>query len=104
MKRVDIYICINPVSTRKSKKRYGYVLECVIDEIPHTKDKFGECEETYNKATLMVINEALSRMNQPCEIHLHVENTYILNMMENNLDLWSRNGFKNSKGREFEVW
>ena len=47
MKRVDIYICINPASTRKSKKRYGFILECVIDEVPHTKDQFGEVEDTY---------------------------------------------------------
>lgn len=102
MKRVDIYICINPASTRKSKKRYGFVLECIVGEIPHTKDQFGECEETYNGATLRAINEALLRMNQSCEIHLHVENTYILNMIDKNLDLWVGNGFKNSKGNPLE--
>lgn len=102
MKRVNIYIGINPANTRKSKKRYGFVMECVIDEVPYTKDQFEECEETYNGATLKAINQALQRMNQSCEIHLHVENTYILNMIEKNLDLWAGNGFTNSKGNPLE--
>lgn len=98
MKRVNIYIGINPASTRKSKKRYGFVMEYVIDETPYTKEKFGEVEETYNGAVLKVINEALGRMNQSCEIHVYAENTYILGMIEKNLDLWAGNGFINSKG------
>jgi len=102
VKRVDIYIGINPASTRKCKKRYGFVLECIINEIPHTRDWFGECEETYNGAVLRAINEALMRMNQACEIHIHTENTYILNMMENNLESWAENGFISSKGTPLE--
>ena len=102
MKRVDIYIGINPAGTRKSKKRYGFVMECAIDEVPYTKDQFEECEETYNGATLKAINQALQRMNQSCEIHIHTENKYILNMIETNLDLWAGNGFTNCKGKPLE--
>lgn len=102
MKRVNIYIGINPASTRKSKKRYGFVLECVIDDFPHTRDQFGEVEDTYNGAVLQAINAALRRMKQPCEIHIHTENKYILNMIETNLDLWVGNGFTNSKGNPLE--
>lgn len=98
MKRVNIYIGISPASTRKSKKRYGFVMECVIGEVPHTKDQFGEVEDTYNGVVLQVINEALGRMNQSCEIHVYTENTYILGMIEKNLELWAGNGFVTSKG------
>jgi len=44
----------------------------------------------------------LMRMNQACEIHIHTENTYILNMMENNLESWAENGFISSKGTPLE--
>jgi len=102
VKRVNIYIGINPANTRKSKKRYGFVMECVIDEVPHTRDQFGEVEDTYNGAVLQAINAALGRMNQSCEIHIHTENKYILNMIDTNLDLWAGNGFTNSKGKPLE--
>lgn len=102
MKRVNIYIGINPASTRKSKKRYGFVMECVISGEPQTVDQFGEVEDTYNGTVLKVINAALRRMTRSAEIHLFVENTFILNMIEKNLDLWAGNGFKNSKGNPLE--
>lgn len=98
MKRVNVYISISPASIRKSKKRYGYVMECIIDDYPETRDGFGECEETYNGAVLRTINEALQRMKWPCEIHIYTENTFVLDMMKNNLALWARNGFVTSKG------
>ena len=98
MKRVNIYINISPASIRKSKKRYGFVLECVINDFPYTKDQFGEVEDTYNGAVLKVINSALRRMNQSCEVHVYTDNTYILGMIEKNLDMWAGNGFVTSKG------
>lgn len=97
MKRVNVYISVSPASTRKSKKRYGFVLECVINECPYTKDQFGEVEDTYNGAVLQAINSALQRMNQPCEIHIYTENTYVLGMIEKNLGVWAGNGFVTSK-------
>lgn len=98
MKRVNVYININPASIRKSKRRYGFVLECVIDECPYTKDQFGEVEDTYNGATLRVLNSALRRMKKVSEIHIYTDNTYVLGMIEKNLDLWAGNGFVTSKG------
>lgn len=98
MERVNVYISISPANTRKSKKRYGFVLECIIGDLPYTRDQFGEVEDTYNAAVLKVINSALRRMNRSCEIHLYTENTYVLGMIEKNLDLWAGNGFVTSKG------
>ena len=98
MERVNIYIGINPANTRKSKKRYGFVLECIRKNEPQTVERFGDCEETYNGATLKALNLALERMIKTCEIHIHTENTYILSMIEKNLDLWVGTGFTTSKG------
>lgn len=102
MKRVNIYIAVNSANTRKSKKRYGYILECEIGGAAYTREGFGECEETYHGATLRALNGALERINQTCEVHIHTENTFVLNMMEKNLGKWAGNEFRTSKGKPLE--
>lgn len=97
--QVNIYIGVGSANTRKAKRLYGYVLECVRERVPETKHAFGEVEATYNGATLRAINEAMERMVRPCEIHIHTENTYITNMIENCLEAWAGNGFRTSKGK-----
>lgn len=97
--QVNIYIGVGSANTRKAKRLYGYVLECVRGRVPETKCGFGEVEETYNGASLKAINEAMGRMTRPCEIHIHTENIYITNMIETCLETWAVNGFRTSKGR-----
>lgn len=99
MKIVNIYIGTDGASTRKSWKRYGFVMECFVRNETRTKESFGECEGTYNRVILEVICKALERMKEPCEIHLYTENTYILKMIEHNLEHWKANGFRTSKDK-----
>lgn len=100
MKIVNIYIAVDSRNTRKSKKKYGYVLE--LKDNPDTRHGFGEIEATYNGTTLKAINEALGRLNQSCEVHIHTENGFIANMIENNLDTWAGTDFKTKKGKSVE--
>ena len=100
MKIVNIYIGISSKNTRKSDRKFGYVLE--LEGNPNTKDGFGEVKATYNGATLKAINEALRRLNQCCEVRVHVENRFIANMIENNLDRWAGTDFKTTKGKYLE--
>lgn len=102
MKRVDIYIAIDSKNTRKSKRKFGFVLECELAGNPYTKEGFGEVEATYNGATLKAINEALDRLKFCCEVHIHTENGFIANMMEHNLDVWAGTDFKTKKGKPVE--
>lgn len=95
MKIVNIYIAINSKNTRKSAKKYGYVLE--LEGNPNTKEGFGEMDTTYNKITLAALNEALGRLNQPCEVHVYTENLYVANMLERCLEGWARADFKTAK-------
>lgn len=99
MKTANIYIGTDSASTRKSKKKYGFVLEYILHETPYTKEAFGEVEGTYNRVVLAAVNEALERFKEPCEIHIFSENTYVLSMIKNNLSNWAKNGFLTSKGR-----
>lgn len=98
IKSANIYIGINSANTRKSKKKYGYVLEYIYQETPYTKEAFGELEGTYNRVVLAAVNEALERFKEPCEIHIFSENAYVLSMMKNNVSNWANNGFLTSKG------
>ena len=98
MKVVNIYIGTDSTSTRNSKKKFGFVLECILYGTPYTKEEFGEVEGTYNRVVLAAVNKALERVKEPCEIHIFAENTYILAMMKNNVSKWANNGFTTSKG------
>lgn len=102
MKRVNIYIATDSKNTRKSKRKFGFVLECELAGNPFTKEGFGEAESTYNGITLIAINKALERLNQCCEVHIHIENGFIANMIENNLDNWAGTDFKTKKGKPIE--
>lgn len=98
MKIVNIYIGTDSASTRNSKKKYGYVMECILNGSPYTKEAFGELEGTYNHIVLEVVNKALKRFKEPCEIHLFSENAYVLGMIKHNVSTWADNEFTTSKG------
>lgn len=102
MKRVNIYIATDSKNTRKYKRKYGYVLECEVAGNPFTKDGFGETEATYNGVVLVAINESLKRLQVHCEVHIHTENGFIANMIENNMDKWAVTEFKTARGKNVE--
>lgn len=99
MQRVDIYIAVDNVSPKISKKKYGYVLECEVSGEAKTREGFGSTEGTYHSGVLTAMVAALERLNQPCEIHFHSENTFVLDMLKVNLDRWAAAGFVTAKGK-----
>ena len=102
LKIVHIYISVTPASTLKCKKKYGFVLSCVTQKGEVTREGFGEMEGTYHKVTLAAVNKAMERLNRSCEVHIHTENVFVLNMMHYHLPAWAENGFKTSRGKEIE--
>lgn len=84
----------------KCRERYtGYVLECRTSSGElRTKEKFCQRCGTYHAAILQTIIEAVERINQNCEIHIHTRDIYILNMMKKNLPAWAENEFRTVKG------
>lgn len=99
MQRVDIYIETDSTSPRTQARKYGYVLECELRGRPVTREGFGQTEGTYNQSVLTALTEALARIKQPCEIHIHSGNEFVLNMVDNNLSKWAAGGFLSSSGR-----
>lgn len=107
MQRVDIYIAIDSASTRISKKMYGYVLECEVSGQAKTREGFGTAEGTYHFGELTAMIAALERLKQPCEVHIHSENDFVLSMLERNLRTWAAAGFVTTKGKPVankELW
>ena len=50
----------------------------------------GKIEGTYHQAVLTALIEALERFRESCEVHVHTENEFILNMIDMNLEKWAR--------------
>lgn len=98
MRMTRIYIAIDSRSPRITKKNYGYVLECEVSGEARTREGFGTVTGTYHQATLTALIKALERFTQKCELHIHTEDMFVLNMMLKNLDAWEANGFTTSKG------
>lgn len=99
MKRADVFLKTDSVSPKKAEKWYGYVLEYKADGETKTREGFGKIEGTYHQAVLTALIEALERFRESCEVHVHTENEFILNMIETNLEKWAGNEFQTSRGK-----
>ena len=99
MMKTHVYIAVDSCSTRISKKNYAYILECTVAGEIVTKEGYGQAEGSYHKAVLEAIADALERFTKPCEITIHAENTFILNMFTSYLEKWAENGFLTAKGK-----
>lgn len=93
---VHIYAEADSAAPKESERMTGYVLECEGKQ--RTVEDFNLRTATYHAAILSTLCTALSRINQSCEVHIHTQNTYILNMIENNLPAWAGNGFCKKTG------
>lgn len=99
MFETHIYIETDSISAKATEKQYGYVLEVMVNGESKTREGFGQITGTYHQTVLTALVEALDRFNQSCEIHIHTEDEFILNMMERNLPGWAGNDFRTSKGK-----
>lgn len=51
---------------------------------------------------LMALEEALSRLKMSCSLTIHIRNTILVNLINTNMDTWSRNGWKGSGRTELK--
>ena len=102
MFKVNIYIAVDSANTRKDKRSYGYRISCESRRGERTAEGEGEIDGTYHEASLAAINSALGRLNQSCEVFMHCEDRFVLNMINANLERWAGNDFKTAKGRPVE--
>lgn len=101
MQLVHIYAEARSSAPRKAKRMTGYVLEYITHSGETvTKEAFAERDATYHASILLTVLEALGRMNRGCEVHIHTQDSYVLRMLDQNLEAWTENGFRNAKGHE----
>ena len=99
MMQTHIYIAVDSCSPRSSEKNYSYILECIVSGEPVTRDGYGQTEGSYHKAVLEALADALERFTKECDITIHSENDFVLNMLTMNLPAWAENGFLTAKGK-----
>lgn len=109
MKRVNIYTysslkCIKPAETLNAAA--GYILELKLEKEPKTETRtillcnFAK-EMTANQANLVVLGEALARINIKCELDIYTESQYLASAFEQGwIFKWIENGWKTASGRE----
>lgn len=99
MFKVNIYLAQDTASTSKYKRSHGFVIAYKKKNgEDETRQGFGETEETYHGATLICLLDAMELLTQSCEITVHSEDRFVLNMMKNNLEKWAETDFRNAKG------
>lgn len=99
MKRADIFLKVSSNNPKAMERKYGYVLEYKADGEERTREGFGEEVGTCHQVTLKALIEAMGRFHEPCEICIHSEDTFVLNMMEYNLESWANHEFQTAKGK-----
>lgn len=100
MYRVDIFTVTKGSFNRKNLAKYGFVCTCVkkSGEMGKISDT-GRMKGTRHELEVKAITEALSRLNQSCEVHIHTENTFVANMIDHRIHEWAGNDFCNPQGQ-----
>lgn len=100
MQDVNIYIETSIHGPARKDGRYIYILECIRDGIPETRDGGGQIERaTENQLALTALEEALGRINCACELRIYTSCQHILNSMQNSwARQWQKNEWKTAKG------
>lgn len=109
MRRINIYAETKPQTFKRAGRAVGYVLELVDIEggtVATTTDwAWQVC--TWNEGVLQAFISALARLRTPCEVHLYTQDKTILDLFNNNLEKWSKTGYRNSRGQEIrnaQLW
>lgn len=96
---VHIYVETESTAPCSMSRMSGYILECkTASGATRTVEGFGKKMGTYHRAVLLTLEDALKRLNQPCEIHIHTQDEYVLTSIEKYLPIWAGNGYRNRKG------
>lgn len=108
MKKVNIYIYTD-ITGRKKEGYYMYVLEFKRLNVPFTRENIQRVEGyTKNKAIMEATIEAMRRVEEPCDITVYTDTTYLTTGLQHDwISKWEENGWKNGKGKDIankEEW
>ena len=86
MRKVTLYIETSSAALGKKKRICGYILEYITDSgKPVTGKAYREGEGTYNQEYLITAAQAMWHMREPCDLCICGKNSFVLNMIQNNL-------------------
>ena len=100
--KVNIYTYTTANAPKKKLTAYGFVIECETSKGPATLTHFGTFKDVNrNQAELLTIEEALKKLNKPCELKIYTT-PYIWTAFNMWLPRWKENGWKNQKGQDVD--
>lgn len=100
--KADIYIQSSIKGFRHQDGMVGIVAEAQTSKGPATATWF-DCvmSATKNRADLLGMKFALSRIKPECEIVFYIDSTYVVAAIENGWTKeWEKNGWRNSKNEK----
>ena len=98
MHKVDLWVWTDGRAPGEDIKYYAYCLAMPWKGKVVQRTGDGQIKASWNRATLTAIAEALERFGMNCEVIIHSENRWVLNMIDNYLSIWEAADFwKNPK-------
>lgn len=109
MQDVTIYIETSIHGPARKEGKYIYILECMRDGKPVTREGRGGVEEaTENQLVLLALRDALKRLNCRCAVVIYTNAGNIAGAINNRWpEAWKKNGWKNTQGKPVknaELW
>lgn len=100
MEQVDVYTHSNLKGFKKGNGTVQYALTISLKGKVHVVDGCLEVRNvTENQSELIVLIEALKRMNRSCVLCIHTESKYLVSCLENKwVDEWRARNWVNAKG------
>lgn len=100
MEQVDVYTHSNLKGFKKGNGTVQYALTISLKGKIHVLDGNLEVRNvTENQSELIVLIEALKRMNRSCVLCIHTESKYLVSCLENKwVDEWRTRNWVNAKG------
>lgn len=99
MRDINIYMASSIRSPKKQKGIGMYVLEAIMTKGPVTSTKEMRMEASKNEAEIILLEDALSRLKEPCRVTIYTNDNFVA-MGINNLKTWKENDWKTSRGTE----
>lgn len=108
MKKINIYSYVTVKGPGKKDGSFTYLLEFETAKGNATLTKQGEVKEaSETRANLQILIEALGRIKERCEVTIYTDYTGLKIAVEEWLQEWKKNQWKNAKGKEIankEEW
>ncbi|QDT13695.1 ribonuclease HI [Planctomycetes bacterium K23_9] len=108
MKKVELYTD-GACSGNPGPGGWAFILRCnqTNKELERSD---GEPESTNNRMELMAVIQGLLALNEPCEVTLYADSTYVLQGMKTWMAGWKKRGWKRKDGsklvpvKNVELW